>query len=287
MKVKFLLPVESEKLSIKFDTITNFDIVLISHGINSVITHYCPKNLMRPIINVDIIGKAFLNIPNLKVEKSRLISEEHYHMLKEYKSIQDTPETLESLEEALKTHFISLGCEFDFRKHIQLYVYYILKDLKIHNNNCHNCVLPFILNFLREWIYCVNINFPSFMENGPTENIQSKNIVKFDLMSTLKSTAKETIFNKLQCFKCNCGVLESCNYGCTDLICHNCNHIFEIKSNVFNNNIVHAGNIKFALEFINKQNDATLISITSNEINIYSASKIKIIENSIKHTINI
>lgn len=288
MKVKFLLPVESEKLSIKFDTITNFDIVLISHGINSVITHYCPKNLMRPMINVDIIGKAFLNIPNLKVEKSRLISEEHYHMLKEYKSIQDTPETLEYLEEALKTHFISLGCEFDFRKHIQLYVYYILKDLKIHNNNCHNCVLPFILNFLREWIYCVNINFPSFMVNGPTENILSKNIVKFDLMSTLKSTAKETIFNKLQCFKCNYGVLESCNYGCTDLICHNCNHIFEIKSNVFNNNIVHAGNIKFALEFINKQNDATLISITSNEINIYSASKIKIIENcSIKHTINI
>jgi hypothetical protein len=288
MKVKFLLPEEKEKLSIKFSTITIFDIVLIAHGINNVITHYCPQNLIRPLINVDIIEKAFLNIPNLKVEKSNLISKEHYYMLKEYKSIQDTPDNLISLEEALKTHFISLGCQFDFRKHIQLYVYYILKDLKIHNNNCHNCVLPFILNFLREWIYCVNMNFPSFMLNGPTENIQSKNIVKFDLMSTLKSTAKETIFNKLQCFRCNNGVLESCNYGCTDLICHNCNHIFEIKSNIFNNNIVHAGNIKFALEFINKQNDATLISITSNEINIYSASKIKIIDNSsYKHTINI
>jgi hypothetical protein len=117
------------------------------------------------------------------------------------------------------------------------------------------------------------------MLNGPSENIQSKNIANFDLMSTLKSTAKETIFDKLQCFKCNNGILDSCNYGCTDLICNNCNHIFEIKSNMLNNKIVNAGCIKFAHEFINKQNDATLISITKNEINIYSASTIKIINN--------
>jgi len=253
--------------------------ILISRAINKVISNYCPKNLSRPLININIIEKAFQNIPYLEVESIKLINDKHYHMLKKYELISDTPETLKNLEESLKTHFISLGCEFSFRKHIQLYVYYILKDLKLHNNNCHNCVLPFVLNFLREWIYCVNYNFPSFMLNGPTENIQSKNIANFDLMSTLKSTAKEAIFDKLQCFKCNNGILDSCNYGCTDLICNYCNHIFEIKSNMLNNKIVNAGCIKFAHEFINKQNDATLISITKNEINIYSASTIKIINN--------
>jgi hypothetical protein len=281
MKAQFLLPEECEKKNIKFNKIQIFDMILISRAINKVISNYCPKNLSRPLININIIEKAFQNIPYLEVESIKLINDKHYHMLKKYESISDTPETLKKLEEALETHFISLGCEFSFRKHIQLYVYYILKDLKLHNNNCHNCVLPFVLNFLREWIYCVNYNFPSFMLNGPTENIQSKNIANFDLMSTLKSTAKETIFDKLQCFKCNNGILDSCNYGCTDLICNNCNHIFEIKSNMLNNKIVNAGSIKFANEFINKQNDATLISITKNEINIYSASTIKIINNNI------
>lgn len=279
MKVKFMLPEESEQLNINFETITNFDLVLIMHGINSVINHYCPKNLNRPIINANLIEKTFSNIPNLKIEKSAFINEKHYHMLKNYKLIPDNEENLLILEESLKTHFISLGCEFDFRKHIQLYVFYILKNLKIHNNNCHNCVLPFILNFLREWIYCVNINFPSFMLNGPTEDVQSKNIVKFDLINTLKSTAKEAIFNKIKCFRCNDGILHSCNYGCTDLICNNCNHIFEIKSNAYNKKIVNAGNIKFALEFLNKKNDATLITISNYQINIYSATKLKMIEN--------
>ena len=42
MKVKFLLPEEKEKLSIKFSTITIFDIVLITHGINNV---FCRGNI--------------------------------------------------------------------------------------------------------------------------------------------------------------------------------------------------------------------------------------------------
>ena len=80
MKVQFLLPEEHEKIKIKFNKITNFDIILISHAINKVITHYCPKTLSRPIINFNIIQKAFLNIPYLEIESINLIDTLHNHI---------------------------------------------------------------------------------------------------------------------------------------------------------------------------------------------------------------
>jgi len=268
----FILPSEPD------NTITPFkinlslpEVYIITRALNVGCKAYMHKKFTPIVIEPRDIANAF-NIVGANIDY--VPTEIIYHVTQTLKSLENSKNNSiydKQLKEAINRIFISIKCNDKVnRLKILNIVYDAIRPFKLHYPQCNPILLPFVLEMLREWIYCTNYQFPDFITSG---NISEQlNSIKYDFTNKSLAIAKECIFQNKPCFNCKEGKLNVCNWACTDLECdnENCKWVYEIKSNYNDEKELFAGNEKGVDEFLSNDK-ATLITVTKDTIKLYSS----------------
>jgi hypothetical protein len=275
-QLKFILPDESENLSkpIKIN-LSLPEMYIATRAINKLCKTYAHKQFLPIVIEPIDIAKAF-DIPGVTIDY--VPTELVYQITKTLHSLENSNNNGsydKNLKNSINKIFISIKCDDpENRFKILNIVYDTIYPFKLHYPQCNPILLPFVLEMIREWIYCINYQFPDFIIKG--NDAEKINTIKYDFINKSSAIAKECIFQNHPCLNCYEGKLNVCNWGCTDLECNNvnCKWIYEIKSNYNDNKEIFAGNEKGVDEFLINEK-ATLIVVTKNKIKLYSSKTLQ------------
>jgi hypothetical protein len=268
----FILPNEPEVITspIKIN-LSLPEIYIITRALNIGCKAYMHKKFLPIVIEPRDIANAF-NIAGVNIDY--VPTELVYHITQTLKSLENSNNSVlydKQLKNTINRIFISIKCDDKINKlKILTLIYNSIRPFKLHYPQCNPILLPFVLEMLREWVYCTNYQFPDFVTKG---NIAEQlHTVKYDFVNKSAAIAKECIFQNQPCFNCDEGKLNVCNWGCTDLECDNekCKWIYEIKSNYNDEKELFAGNEKGVDEFLSNDK-ATLITVTKDTIKLYSS----------------
>ena len=275
-QLMFVLPNESEPLSkpIKIN-LSLPEMYIATRAINIACNAYVHKKFLPIVIEPIDIAKAF-DIPGVTIDYVPI--ELVYQITQTLHSLENSNNNKfydKKLKDSINKIFISIKCDDKVnRLKILNIVYNSIYPFKLHYPQCNPILLPFVLEMIREWIYCTNYQFPDFITNG--NDAEKINNIKYDFVNKSSAIAKECIFQDHPCLNCDEGKLNVCNWGCTDLECNNekCKWIYEVKSNYNNNKELFAGNEKGVDDFL-KNDNATLVVVTKYTIKLYSSKSLK------------
>ena len=247
------------------------EVYIMTRALNIGCKAYTHKKFTPIVIEPRDVANAF-NIVGANIDY--VPTDIVYHVTQTLKSLENSKNNSnydKQLKEAINRIFISIKCNDKVnRLKILKVVYETIRPFKLHYPQCNPILLPFVLEMLREWIYCTNYQFPDFITEGNiSEQLHS---IKYDFTNKSLAIAKECIFQNQPCFNCKEGKLNVCNWACTDLECDNekCKWIYEIKSNYNDEKELFAGNEKGVDEFLSNDK-ATLITVTKDTIKLYSS----------------
>ena len=251
-QLMFVLPDESENLSKPIKVNLSLpEMYIATRAINKVCKTYVHKQFLPIVIEPIDIAKAF-DIPGVTIDY--VPTELVYQITKTLHSLENSYNN-ESYDKKLKNSinkiFISIKCDDTANRFkILNIVYDTIYPFKLHYPQCNPILLPFVLEMIREWIYCTNYQFPDFVIKG--NDAERIHTIKYDFINKSSAIAKECIFQDHPCLNCNEGKLNVCNLGCTDLECNNinCKWIYEIKSNYNDSKELFAGNEKGVEDFL-------------------------------------
>jgi hypothetical protein len=247
------------------------EIYIVTRAINRICNAYIHKKFLTIVIEPKDIANAF-NIPNVMIDF--VPTELVYHITNTLRSLENSTNNEfydNKLKNSINRIFVSIKCDDkDNKLKILTLVYDKIRPFKLHYPQCNPILLPFVLEMIREWIYCTNYQFPDFVTKG--SDAEQLSTIKYDFKNKSMAIAKECIFQDYPCFNCDKGKLNVCNWASTDLECSNinCKWIYEIKSNYNDNKELFAGNEKGVDDFL-KNDKATLITVTKDKIKFYSS----------------